>query len=94
MIKEQFIKAFLEGVELSGEKPKETLIYNLLGIVFDLRKTVVGKDETIEFMNDVARDSGWSMTCRSCGESFEPDCELSEMHNAMVYCGKNQWCCP
>lgn len=91
MNKEEYVKAFLEGAAFA---PQGEVMYALVEQVFDLRKQVYAKHEQIEFMNDVARDSGWSMECRSCKESYEPDCELSEMFGSENYCGKNQWCCP
>lgn len=95
MEREEFIATFLEGAELT---PFANTIESLVGKLYDSRSKLESVREkyehTIEFMNDTARDSGWSMKCRCCGESYEPDCELSEMFGAENYCGKNQWCCP
>lgn len=95
MTKDEFVKTFLEGAELT---PFMHTIESLVGKVYDERTKLEGLREklehTIEFMDDVARDSGWTVNCRSCGDSYQPDCELSEMFGAQNYCGKNQWCCP
>lgn len=91
MKRDDFINTFLEG---SSRVPKEDLVLELIGKVFDERSTVAKFVETIDFMNDVARDSGWSMNCRSCGKSYQPDCELSEMFGSENYCGGSQWCTP
>lgn len=91
MTKEEFVKTFLEGAALA---PQDALVRSLVGIVYDLRKTTSIQAEHIDYMDDVARDNTISVTCRSCRESFEPDCELSEISHEGNYCGKNQWCCP
>lgn len=93
MKREQFVEAFLEGSKLTSVD-RDTLVNNLVGMLFDLRKTVSSQKEHIAYMDDIARDSDWTMNCRSCGQTYEPDCELSEMSNEGNYCGKNQWCCP
>lgn len=94
MNKEAFIKSFLEGVDMTGVTSKETLIQNLLGVVYDARKKNESHLEHIEYMDEIARENDWEMTCRSCQQSYSPDCELSEMSHEGNYCGKNQWCCP
>lgn len=95
MNKQEFVDTFLEGCELT---PFRHTIESLLSKLYDERETVkslIEKHENvIEFMNDVARDSDWSMKCNSCGDDYTPDCELSEMFGSENYCGKNQWCCP
>lgn len=91
MNREDFVATFLEGASFS--KPDE-VIQSLVGMVYDLRRAVRFKAEHIEYMDDIARDNTISMNCRSCRESFEPDCELSEISHEGNYCGKNQWCCP
>jgi hypothetical protein len=91
MNKEEFISTFVEGAARSS---KDQLVLDLLGKLYDERQAGNKFIEMIDFMNDVARNTGWSMKCRSCGNDYEPDCELSEMHGAENYCGKNQWCTP
>jgi hypothetical protein len=91
MTKDEFVKTFLEGAQHS---PEGATISNLLGIVYDLRKTVHSKNDQIGFMDDTARDCGWTLNCRSCGESYQPDCELSEMYGSENYCGRNEFCTP
>lgn len=93
MKRQDFIDAFLEGSALA---PKDELITGLIGKLFDERTTSNRFIETIDFMNDVARtrNTSWTMTCRSCGKDYEPDCELSEMFGSENYCGSNQWCTP
>lgn len=95
MTRDEFVYTFLEGAELS---PFTKTIESLVGKLYDEREKSKGIrdkfEDTIEFMNKVARDSGWTMNCRSCGDSYQPDCELSEMFGAENYCGKSEWCCP
>lgn len=89
----EYQDAFMEGVRLSGGTVNQA-IFNLLSSVCAYREQVAHLQETIGGMNDIARDCGWSVECRSCKESFEPDCELSEMVGSEYYCGKSEWCCP
>ena len=91
MTKDEYIKAFFEGAALA---PVGEVSYYLIDQLYETRQQVYRQREQIEFMDDVARDSGWSMKCRTCGNDYEPDCELSEMHGAQNYCGRNQWCTP
>ncbi|MNC36944.1 hypothetical protein D3C75_854890 [compost metagenome] len=91
MTKDEFIKAFFEGSALA---PQGTVMQYLAEQMYELRQQVYSKHEQIEFMDEVARDNGWSMKCRSCGKSYEPDCELSEMFGSENYCGGSQWCTP
>lgn len=91
MKREEYIQTFLEGAELA---PRNELVFDLVGKLYDERNAKYRFAEKIEFMNDVARECGWSMTCRSCGKSYQPDCELSEMFEGENYCGGNQWCTP
>lgn len=91
MTREEFVTTFLEGATLA---PKGELIYDLVGQLYDTRQITYRQREQIEYMDDVARDCGWSMKCRSCGKDYQPDCELSEMHGSENYCGGNQWCTP
>lgn len=91
MTRDEFIKAYLEGAELA---PKGELLYQLVGQLYDDRKVKQEMFEQIEFMDDVARNTRWTMTCRSCEKDFEPDCELSEMFGSEVYCGGSDRCCP
>ena len=95
MTRDYFIKTYMEGASLT---PFITTIESLLGKLYDARSSfenLIEKHEhTIEFMDDVARNTRWTMTCRSCGKDFEPDCELSEMFGAEVYCGGSDRCCP
>jgi hypothetical protein len=89
--KEDFVTAFLEGAALA---PKNELLHHLVEQLYDTRQTVYRQREQIEYMDEIARDNTISMSCRSCKDSYEPDCELSEMSHEGNYCGKNQWCCP
>lgn len=95
MTREEFVETFLEGAKLA---PVEGVLKAVLGALHDERyKLECANDKnehTIEFMNEVVRDCGWTMKCSACGCSYEPDCELSEMFGAENYCGKSQWCCP
>lgn len=91
MTKDEFRETYLEGGILTD---KLKLLGFTIDGLYDAREQVKHLQELIEFMNDVARDCDWSMKCRSCGDDYTPDCELSEMFGAENYCGKNQWCCP
>lgn len=91
MNKEDFVATFLEGATYSN--PSD-ILECLVGMVYDLRRDVRSKKEHIEYMDEIARDNTISMHCRSCRDSWEPDCELSEISHEGNYCGKNQWCCP
>jgi hypothetical protein len=92
MKREQFVETFLEGSKLTAVD-RDTLVNNLVGMVFDLRKTVSSQKEHIAYMDDIARGSVM-MNCRSCGKSYEPDCELSEMSHESNFCGGSERCCP
>lgn len=91
MTKDEYVKTFLEGATYA---PKDVLLFSLVEDLYEARQFGYRQREQIEFMDDVARDSGWTMKCRSCGNDYEPDCELSEMYGAENYCGRNQWCTP
>lgn len=91
MNKEEFVSTFLEGAGLADNKG---LTYTLVGMVYDLRKTVKDLKEHISYMDDVAGDSGFTMQCRSCQKSYQPDCELSEVSHEGNYCGGSERCCP
>lgn len=91
MGREDFINTFLEG---AGLAENTGLTYTLVGMVYDLRQTARKQREHIEYMDDVARDSGFSMECRSCQKSYQPDCELSEVSHEGNYCGGSERCCP
>lgn len=95
MKRDDFIKTYLEGAEMT---PFMITIESLIGKLYDARKNVEEVREeyehTIEFMDDVARNTRWTMKCRSCEKDFEPDCELSEMFGSEVYCGGSDRCCP
>lgn len=91
MTRDDFIKTYLEGATFA---PPGVLVYDLVGKIYDCRKTQYELYDKIRFMDDIARDTEWTMNCRSCGQAFEPDCELSEMFGAEVYCGKSDRCCP
>lgn len=91
MTKDEFVKSFLEG---ATHAPQDILVKSLVGIVYDLRNTIDVKTEHMEYMDDLARANTISMNCRSCGDSWEPDCELSEISHEGNYCGKSEWCCP
>ena len=91
MKKEEYVKAFLEGAAFA---PQGEVMHHLVEQVFDLRQQIYAKHDHMEYMDDLARDNTISMKCRSCGDSWEPDCELSEIRHEGNYCGKNQWCCP
>lgn len=94
MIKNDFVKAFLEGVTLTGENSRETLIFNLVGMVFDLRSQIDGNKKHIAYMDDIARENDIHMVCRSCQNKWQPDCELSEINDEGNFCGKDEFCCP
>ena len=95
MTKEQkrdaFIEAFLDGQSIS---PVTMQLRRLVGMVYDLRSEVKGYKEHIAYMDDIARDHEIKMNCRSCGEVYVPDCELSELSDEGNYCGRSERCCP
>lgn len=93
MKKQEFVDTFLEGVNLSGAN-KEELLKTMVGMVFELRSTAKAHKEHIAYMDDVARDHNITMNCRSCGQSYFPDCELSEISDEGNYCGRSERCCP
>jgi hypothetical protein len=93
MKREQFVNTFLEGSTLTSTSP-DTLIRNLVGMVFDLRSKISGHEEHIAYMDDVARENDIKMTCRSCQNKYEIPCELSEVSNEGNYCGGSERCCP
>ena len=91
--REMFIDAFLSGTKVvtsDGDK----LLRSLTGLLYDERAKVKLRDEMIAFCDDIARNTDWTMECRSCGNHFPPDCELSEMFGSEVYCGRSERCCP
>lgn len=91
MKKEEFISAFMEG---AAHAPQDITLKSLVGVVFDLRKKLSEHKEHIEYMDEIARSNTISLNCRSCDNSYEPDCELSEMSHEGNYCGRNEWCTP
>ncbi|AEO14575.1 hypothetical protein MT_57029 [Pseudomonas phage phiPto-bp6g] len=91
--REQFIEAFLSGIKVVISD-NDKILRSLTGLLYDERAKVKSRDEVIEFCDDIARDTDWSMKCRSCGNNFTPDCELSEMFHAEVYCGRSEFCTP
>lgn len=91
MKRDEFIKTYLEGAALA---PYGDLMYLLVGQLYDDRQVKQQMLEKIEFMDSVARETDWTMECRSCLQSFAPDCELSEMYGAERYCGRSERCCP
>lgn len=93
MKREQFINTFLEGSTLTSVNT-DGLMRNLVGMVFDLRSKISEHNEHIAYMDDIARTTDWEMKCRSCGQSWTPDCELSEMSHEGNYCGRSEFCCP
>lgn len=91
--RQMFIDAFISGTRVIPSE-NDKLLRSLTGLLYDERAKLKDRDETIEFMDDIARSTRWTMTCRSCQNDFEPDCELSEMFGAEVYCGGSERCCP
>lgn len=91
--RDMFIDAFIAGTR-AVPSDTEKLLRSLTGLLYDERAKVKERDATIAFCDDIARNTSWSMTCRSCEKDFEPDCELSEMFGAEVYCGGSDRCCP
>lgn len=89
--KEAFIDAFLDGQAIASTDEQ---LRRLTGMVYDLRIKVKTRDTIMEDMDEIARDNGWTVKCRSCGETYSPDIELSEYSHEGNYCGKSEFCCP
>lgn len=86
-----YIDTFLEGASIA---PVEMQRRALVGMVYDLRAKVKSHEVIMADMDDIARDNGWTVKCRSCGEVYSPDIELSEFSHEGNYCGKSEHCCP
>lgn len=96
MESKKFAEAFIEGVQSSviGKVDFSATAYNLAVMLYDTREQVSKLQALIAEMDMHARDNTIEVRCRSCGDNYAPDCELSELAFSEHYCGKNQWCTP
>lgn len=66
--------------------------YALLKDKIDLIQS--GHKAQLEIIDDVASRNNINVPCRSCGEHYEIDWELSKYDPDTSYCGRSDRCCP
>lgn len=66
--------------------------YALLKAKLDL--IVVDHQTQLNIIDEVASNHTITVPCRSCGEHYEIDWELSKYDPETSYCGRSDRCCP
>lgn len=95
MKKEEFIKAFMEGVEYSSGD-SSTLVKSLLGQIYEERNKTKTYLQMIEDIDEVVAASPTCVQarCKACGNHYDIPCDISEFNGDFSYCGGSPRCCP
>lgn len=66
--------------------------YDLLSA--KLHKVLADHQDHLDIIDEVASRHDINVPCRSCGENYEIDWELSKYDPETSYCGRSERCCP
>lgn len=95
MTKEQkrdaFVEAFLDGQSIS---PVPMQLRRLVGMVYDLRSEVNSAKNQLANIDSEFSCANIEVKCRSCGNYYRMDYEVSQFTQEMSYCGGSDKCLP
>lgn len=104
MKKHEFVDSFLEGVNLGIDNTEKKLTLQereslkkfkvLVGMVFDERAKVKQLTNRIEEIDSEFACANIEVKCRSCGNYYRMDYEVSQFTQEMSYCGGSDKCLP
>lgn len=86
-----FIDAFLDGQSIS---PVPMQLRRLVGMVYDLRSEVKVVKNQLAHIDSEFACANIEVKCRSCGNYYNMDYEVSQFTQEMSYCGGSDRCLP
>lgn len=86
-----YIDTFLEGASIA---PVEMRLRALVGMVYDLRSEVKGVKNQLSHIDSEFAHANIEVKCRSCGNYYSMDYEVSQFTQEMSYCGGSDKCLP
>lgn len=89
--RDTFIDAFLDGQSIS---PVPMQLRRLVGMVYDLRSEVKGVKNQLAHIDSEFACANIEVKCRSCGNYYRMDYEVSQFTQEMSYCGESDKCLP